>query len=75
MNVYAETDTADNGVWVLNVEWRDEFAENNESREVRYEVQVFYTEKMHPVHNVSWSFEILCWSNGRYVYGYVFNEK
>ncbi|XP_056118906.1 LIF receptor subunit alpha b [Rhinichthys klamathensis goyatoka] len=51
VNVYAETDTHDNGAWVLNVEWRDGFAENNESMEVSYEVQVYHTEKMNPVHN------------------------
>jgi len=50
--VYAETDTDDYGAWVLNVEWRDGFAENNESVEV-YEVQVYHTEKMNLVHNVS----------------------
>lgn len=65
--MYAETDTPDDGTWVLNVEWRDELSENNESREVSYEVQVFHTEQMRPVHNVSRSFEILCWSNGRCV--------
>lgn len=51
VNVYAETDTPDDGTWVLNVEWRDELSENNESREVSYEVQVFHTEQMRPVHN------------------------
>ncbi|XP_077089113.1 LIF receptor subunit alpha b [Siphateles boraxobius] len=51
VNVYAETDIPDNGAWVLNVEWRDEFAENNESREVNYEVQVFHTEQMNLVHS------------------------
>jgi len=51
--VYAETDTYDYGAWVLNVEWRDGFAENNESVEVSYEVQVYHTEKMNLVHNVS----------------------
>ncbi|KAK7143448.1 hypothetical protein R3I93_014568 [Phoxinus phoxinus] len=51
VNVYAETDIPDNGAWVLNVEWRDEFAENNESRKVSYDVQVFHTEQMSLVHN------------------------
>ncbi|CAM4667824.1 unnamed protein product [Leuciscus chuanchicus] len=51
VNVYAETNTPDYGTWVLNVEWRDEFSENNESREVSYEVQVYYTEQMLSVHN------------------------
>lgn len=48
-----ETDTPDNGVWVLNVAWRDELkAENNESRKVSYDIKVYRTESMTTVYDV-----------------------
>lgn len=53
--MYVEkTNTSDLGAWVLNVKWRDELkAGNNESRKVSYDVEVYYTEQMWPVHSVS----------------------
>ncbi|XP_048022328.1 LIF receptor subunit alpha b [Megalobrama amblycephala] len=53
VEVYVEkTNTSDLGAWVLNVKWRDELkAGNNESRKVSYDMEVYYTEQMMPVHS------------------------
>uniref|UniRef100_A0A671M1L7 Coiled-coil domain-containing protein 61-like n=1 Tax=Sinocyclocheilus anshuiensis TaxID=1608454 RepID=A0A671M1L7_9TELE len=51
VKVYAEeTDTSNNGAWVLNVAWRDEFAENYEFEKISYDIEVLHTEEMKTVH-------------------------
>ncbi|XP_026090680.1 leukemia inhibitory factor receptor-like isoform X1 [Carassius auratus] len=52
VKVYAEeTDTSEDGAWVLNVAWRDEFSENYVFKKISYEIEVFYTENMSRVHS------------------------
>uniref|UniRef100_A0A8C2G4M9 LIF receptor subunit alpha b n=1 Tax=Cyprinus carpio TaxID=7962 RepID=A0A8C2G4M9_CYPCA len=52
VKLYAEkTDTSNTGVWVLNVEWRDEFAQNDEFEKISYDIEVFRTEEKMSVHN------------------------
>ncbi|XP_073681052.1 leukemia inhibitory factor receptor-like [Garra rufa] len=41
---------SDCGAYVLNVTWRDEFAENDESENVSYDIEVLRTEQMRTVH-------------------------
>ncbi|XP_058613206.1 LIF receptor subunit alpha b [Onychostoma macrolepis] len=43
--------SSDCGAWVLNVTWRDKFAENNEYEKVSYDIVVLRTEQMTTVHN------------------------
>ncbi|XP_016365738.1 leukemia inhibitory factor receptor-like isoform X1 [Sinocyclocheilus rhinocerous] len=51
VKVYSEeTASSDCGAWVLNVTWRDKFAENNESEKVSYDIEVLRTEQMRTVH-------------------------
>ncbi|XP_043077162.1 LIF receptor subunit alpha b [Puntigrus tetrazona] len=38
------------GAWVLNIKWRDKFAENNETLKVKYDIEVLRTEQMKTVH-------------------------
>lgn len=56
VKVYSEESycaLSDCGAWVLNVTWRDKFAENNEFKKVSYDIEVLRTEQMRTVHNVS----------------------
>lgn len=54
VTVYAEeTDISSGGAWVLNVEWRDEFVEITKPEKLTFDIEVFHTEKMIGVHNVS----------------------
>ncbi|XP_051955429.1 leukemia inhibitory factor receptor-like isoform X2 [Xyrauchen texanus] len=51
VTVYPEkSDISDNGEWVLNVKWRDEFAESNQPEKLTYDIEVLRTEKMTTVH-------------------------
>lgn len=52
VTVYAEeTDISNNGAWVLNVAWRDEFVENTKPEKLKYDIEVLRTEQMMSVHN------------------------
>ncbi|XP_051532876.1 LIF receptor subunit alpha b [Myxocyprinus asiaticus] len=51
VTVYPEkSDKFDKGEWVLNVTWRDEFAEKNQSEKLTYDIEVLHTEQMRTVH-------------------------
>lgn len=44
------------GVWKMNIEWKDGFANSLTPETVTYDVKILYTEQMKVVHNVSGCF-------------------
>ncbi|XP_051536710.1 leukemia inhibitory factor receptor-like isoform X2 [Myxocyprinus asiaticus] len=51
VTVYPEkSDISDTGEWVLNVKWKDEFAESNQPEKLTYDIEVLHTEQMRIVH-------------------------
>lgn len=53
LEVYPEGGLNDFGVWKMNIEWKGDFTNSITADKVTYDINIFYTEQMKLVHNVS----------------------
>lgn len=54
LKVYADgNDKQDFGAWKMNIEWRINFISSNSQEKISFDMEIFHTEQMRLVHNVS----------------------